>query len=343
MRRAGRQFLSLAMVATVAHTGSAQPAASRDSALEAVAVRVEGFAGCPSSEEFWRRLQHRAPGIRLTRAGEPGRIFVVRFEQAENGDATGRLRILDVEGSALEREVSGATCVEVAEALALVAAVAAGPDSSDTRSEGGAAQQRAAGSPRPSTAEPLAVPVHDARSPTWNLVVRGQASIRTQILPVSLYGAGAGFEVARDGSSLWQPALGAMVEATLTGAASTDHIVPNTEMTAQLTVVRLFASPLRLRAGAVELRPYASVDIGRLALEGRGIGLTRDAQNRMFWIAVALLAEADVRLGAGWVVGASVGAEVHPLLYQFKYTDRDVYQVGDVGLIAGLSLSYRFE
>jgi len=331
------------MLIAGARTASAQ-VASHDATLEAVAVRVDGFPGCPSSEEFWRRLSRRAPGIRLTRPGEPGRVFVVRFQATENGHTTGRLRVLDIEGSALEREVSGATCVEVADALALVAAVAARSDATiDTPSDAEPAPERSPRSPRPPATETAVAPVSEERAPAWSLLVRGQTSLRTQVLPASLYGAGAGFEFARDGSSSWQPAIGAMLEATLTGTASTDHIAPNTEMAAQLTMVRVVASPLRLRAGVVDLRPYVSLDVGRLALEGRGSGLTRDAQNRMFWIAAALLAQADVRLGAGWIVGASVGAEVHPFLYQFKYTDRDVYQVGDIGLIAGLSVAYRFE
>ena len=164
-----------------------------------------------------------------------------------------------------------------------------------------------------------------------------------QIVPVSLYGVGVGFELARDGSSVWQPAVGALVEATLTATASTSDAVPNTEMTGQLTMLHLFASPLRLRAGPVVVRPYGSLDIGRLSLHGRGSGLTREGQTSMFWFAAALLAQADVRLSADWAVGAKVGAEVHPLLFQFQFTPRDVYQVGDIGLVAGLSTSFRFD
>lgn len=333
----------MAAMLAISGLARAQPMASHDASLESVAIRVEGFPGCPSSEEFWRRLQQRAPGIRLTRAGEPGRVFVVRFQEVEKGHAIGRLRILDVEGNALEREVTGVTCVEVADALALVAAVAARSDVPvDSQPTTEDAQEAPRPTPRRPPSEQGVTPANDDRT-NWDLLVRAQASLRGQILPVSLYGAGAGFELARDGSSPWQPAVGAIVEATLTATASTDHIVPNTEMSAQLTMVHLFASPLRLRAGAIDLRPYVSLDIGRLALEGRGSGLTRDTQNRMLWIAAALLAQADVRLSAEWRVAGSVGAEVHPFLYQFKYTDRDVYQVGDIGLVAGLSISYRFE
>jgi hypothetical protein len=344
MRRAAYELLSLAALLAISASARAEPIESRDPSLEAVALRVEGFPGCPSSEDFWRRLQQRAPGIRLTRAGEPGRVFVVRFQEQEKGRAMGRLRILDVEGNALEREVTGVTCVEVADALALVGAVAARFDvSSDVQPAMGAAQEPPRRTARPPTSEQAATPVNDDRAPHWNVLVRGQFSVRAQILPALLYGAGGGFEVSRDGSSSWQPTLGAAVEATLTATANTDHVVPETEMTAQLAVVHLFASPLRLRAGAVELRPYLSFDIGRLALEGRGNGLARDTQNRKLWIAVALLAQASVQLGGGWALGARAGAEARPFLYQFTYTDRDVYQVGDVGLVVGASVSYRFE
>jgi hypothetical protein len=134
-----------------------------------------------------------------------------------------------------------------------------------------------------------------------------------------------------------------MVDATLSSTASTDAAAPNTEMVGQLTMLRSFASPLRLRAGAVELRPYVSVDLGRLSLQGRGPGLTREGDNRTFWFAAALSMQTDVRLGAGWRIGASVGAEIHPFLYQYVYSQRNVYQVGDIGLFAAVSVAYRFE
>jgi len=323
---------------------SAQLLSNQDEALEPVSIRVDGPQGCPSGEEFWQSLQRRAPGIRLTRPGEPGRVFLVRFQRVDSGAATGRLRVLDVEGIALEREVNGSTCVEVAEALALIAAVGArGLLANDTYSEEGTVRQRPAPERPRAPAPPVVAPVNTDRAAEWNLLVRAEGSVRTQIVPAFLYGAGAGFELARDGSSVWQPAIGALVEATLTATASTDNVVPNTEMTGQLTMVHVFASPLRLRAGPIAVRPYASIDIGRLALEGRGGGLTREGQMRRFWFAAALVARADIRLGANWVAGAKVGAEVHPLLFQFEFTPRDVFQVGRVGLVAGLSASFRFE
>jgi|RhiMethySRZTD1v2_1073278.scaffolds.fasta_scaffold102525_3 hypothetical protein len=269
-------------------------------------------------------------------------MFMVRFQSNEDGRATGRIRVLDIEGTALEREVIGANCAEVADALALIAALAARPGASvDPPSEPVSSQETPR---RPTQREGAAVksPALEDRAPTWNLLVRGQASVRTQIMPVSLYGAGAGFELAREGSSVWQPAAGVVVEGTLTATANTESIAPNTEMAAQLTVAHLFASPARLRAGAVELRPYFSLDAGRLALEGKGSGLARDTQNRKLWIATALFAQTDIQLGAGWRAGASLGVEVRPFLYQFQYSELDVYRVGDVGLIAGLSVAYQF-
>lgn len=338
MRRVAPSPFSIVGAVAATHLASAQPSTKQDASLEAVTVRVDGFAGCPSGEDFWRRLQPRLPGVRPSRPGETARLFAVRFREEDGGQVKGRLRIDDVEGRALEREVSGATCVEVADALALIAAVAARSDLADDTSAAIAADASLP-LPAPDAAPPL---VRDDRD-TWNVLVRGQLSTRTRIVPGSLYGAGAGFELMREGASSFQPALGATLEATLTSTASTDHVVPNTEMSGQLVIVHLFASPWRLRAGAALLRPCVSLDVGRLALEGKGGGLAGDVQEGKFWLAFALAAEADVRLGRGFRAGASAGAEVHPFLYQFQYTGRDVYQVGSVGFVASTRLAYRFE
>jgi hypothetical protein len=194
--------------------------------------------------------------------------------------------------------------------------------------------------------ENAAVAVKDEPPSSWSLLVRGQTSVRTQIVPVALYGAGAGFELAHDGFSSWQLAVGATVESTLMATAGTNAVASNTEMAelaGQLSLGHFFASPLRLRTGPVEVRPYASLDVGRLVVQGRGSGLLRETENPTLWMAAALSIQTDVRLARRWSAGASVGAEVHPFLYQFQYTDRDVYQVGGVGLIASVLLTYRFD
>jgi hypothetical protein len=342
MTHVGRRLRWITLSLSICRSASAQLSNPND-ALEAVSIRVDGPQGCPSGEDFWQSLQRRAPGIRLTRPGEPGRVFVVRFQRADDGMVTGHIRILDVEGSALEREISGGTCGEVAEALALIAAVGArGPLPDDTDHATRPARERPA---RPRPSPPVAVvPVAPVNAdPQWRVLLRADASVRARIVPVFLYAAGAGFELAREGSSFWQPAVGAVVEATLTATASTEDVVPNTQMTAQLIMVHLFASPLRWRAGPFELGPYGALDIGQLTVQGQGSGLAREGQTRMFWLAAALIAQADVRLGPHWAVGAKIGAEVHPLLYQYEFTPRDVYQVGDIGFVSGLAVSFRFE
>jgi hypothetical protein len=167
--------------------------------------------------------------------------------------------------------------------------------------------------------------------------------MHTQIVPAPLYGLGAGVEFVHEGASPWQLAVGALVEATLTATASTADVAPNTEMSGRLALVHIFASPLRLRAGPFDVRPYGSLDIGRLTLQGHGSGLQSAEQTAVVWVAVALVAEADLRLGAHWALGAKLGAEVHPVTYQYEFTPREVYQVDTLGLIAGLAASFRFE
>jgi len=343
---------SMAIMASMSRPASAQPSSTQGEALEPVSIRVDGPPGCPSGEEFWQRLQLRAPGIRLARTGEPGRVFVVHFERSDTGTTIGRLRILDVEGSALEREVEGNTCSEVADALALIAAVGAqAPPSNDIPLGEGPPRERPArprpppppAKPQPEVATSHPDRPHADRASGWTTVLRAEVSMHTQIIPAPLYGLGAGVEFAHEGASPWQLAGGALVEATLTATASTSDVAPNTEMTGQLIDMHFFASPLRLRTGPFDVRPYGSLDIGRLTLHGHGSGLQSEGQTAVVWVAVALVAEGDLRLGAHWALGAKLGAEVHPVTYQYEFTPREVYQVGAIGFIAGLAASFRFE
>jgi hypothetical protein len=346
MRRVRQWPGCIAVCIALARSVSGEPVANEVEALEPISIRVQGPPGCPSGEDFWQSLQRRAPGTRLARRGEPGRVFEVRFERTESGTASGRIRILDVDGRALEREIDGNSCVEVSEALAFIASLGARGALPIEDQAGAPARERPV-RPRPPPSKEIHEEHHDViardedRTSEWILFVRAEGSVRTQIVPAALYGAGAAVELSRNGSSPWQPAFGLLVDATLTGTASTANIAPNTEMSGQLIALHVLASPLRLRAGPIEARPFASVDFGRLFVQGRGNGLESAGETRMFWFAAALFAQMDLRLGPHWAVGAKAGAEVHPLLVQFEFTPRDVYRVGVVGLVAGVSLSFR--
>jgi hypothetical protein len=306
---------------------------------KAVAIRVEGAqAECPSSMEFFRRLQQRAPGVRLTRSGEPGWVFAVRFARADGGVFNGQLRVHDLAGGVLVREVGGARCAEVADALALVGAIALRPEILDN---GEGARATAPERPPVPASAPLPLAPVATEASAWGLFVRGFGSTRTDVFPVPLYGIGMGVEVAREGTTVWRPSFGFASAATFRATANTDNIVANTALTGQLFFGQFSASPLALRTGVLELRPYVAFELGMLAASGSGTGFTVERQSNELWLAIALLAQANVELGSHWRVGAHVGADIHPIRYNFQITPLDVYLSGIVGLSVGLSICFR--
>jgi len=165
--------------------------------------------------------------------------------------------------------------------------------------------------------------------------------MRTNVLPVPLYGIGMGVEVAREGTTVWRPSFGFASAATFRATANTDNIVANTELTGQLFFGQFIASPLALRTGVLEVRPYAAFELGVLSASGSGTGFIVERQSNELWVAIALLAQANLELGSHWKVGAHVGADIHPIRYNFQITPFDVYLSGIVGLSVGASICFR--
>jgi hypothetical protein len=308
---------------------------------QAVAIRLEGnWAGCPTPTDFFARLAQRAPGVRLTRPGEPGWVFVAGMARAEPNGVRGHLRVQDLEGGVLERDVSGASCAEVAEALTLIGAVTIRPGIAVDYDSGGrpraAASTSLSAAPLGLGALPPAVPV-----PGWSFALRGVGLVRSNVVPIPLYGVGLGAELAHEGSSAWRPAVALAAAATLEAIADTGSALSRTELTAQLFFGQVAVSPLALRTGAVELRPYAAFELGVLTASGQGEGLTFPRQSRELWVAAALLAQGDVILGESWRIGAYAGAQLHPVRYLFQMTPVDVYRTSFVGVSAGALISVR--
>jgi hypothetical protein len=110
--------VALGLLVTVARAGLGE--------VEPIHVLHTAPAECPPSSELRTQIWSRTPRARLAQAGERARTFAVSITQ-EGGTYQGRLRVEGTDGSVATRALSGATCAEVSEALALVAAMAIDP------------------------------------------------------------------------------------------------------------------------------------------------------------------------------------------------------------------------
>ena len=77
---------------------------------------------CPDRDQFWRQLRGRS--VRL--AAPQGEVRGIAIETRISGSFdryNGHLRLLESDGSVVERDVAGPSCVDVSAALALITAV----------------------------------------------------------------------------------------------------------------------------------------------------------------------------------------------------------------------------
>lgn len=102
------------------------PAARAQGSTTALRLAYEASPGCPSAPSFRGQVVARTARVRFADGEATDQVLVVSLVQ-EAGRVVGRLRVDETTGSTLTRELSGASCDEVASALALVAALAFDP------------------------------------------------------------------------------------------------------------------------------------------------------------------------------------------------------------------------
>ena len=129
----------------IAAVGAAGPAYV-STALDYVAP-----ADCPSQRQFADAVAARGGTLDAEEPGKPARELLVTIRR--NADAFhGAFQVRDATGASGKREVSGATCAEVADALAVVTAIATRAASGDAAADTPAAAPPAA---PPAPAAPL--------------------------------------------------------------------------------------------------------------------------------------------------------------------------------------------
>jgi len=84
---------------------------------------------CTSEVDLFEQIRARSAKVRWARPGERARVFQVSVAEGKRGSVmTGEVSTLQLEGKPSVRTVSGGTCRDVTDALALVIAVAIDPD-----------------------------------------------------------------------------------------------------------------------------------------------------------------------------------------------------------------------
>lgn len=184
MRRPVLIALALLLVPRVATAQDAEP----------ISVDYQVPGTCPSSDWFLGEVRARTPRARAANAGERARVLVVRVE-GTSGGYVGRLTIDDAGTRSTPRELRGATCAEVASALALIGALAVDPEASTAPRPAPPESEPPPPGPAPSpppSASPSAsaAPSPPAPSPVPAPLARPSSSSRTEA-PLVAVGASA--------------------------------------------------------------------------------------------------------------------------------------------------------
>jgi hypothetical protein len=259
---------ALAVAATLLAAPSVRAADEKPFRLD-----YQAAAGCPSREDLIAKLRSRSRRLVESRAAET-EVSIALTRAGER--FAGRSRVALPDGVRV-RSLDGATCEEVADALALIVALNLDPDAGSDDS----APDQQPNEPNPTPPAPEPAPPSTAH--VWSAVLGAGLTLRSGVVPNAEPGFYAFAEADSEGEGV-APSLRlavARVTGEKRGAAGTGDFA--------WTAVSLEGCPLGTPArGAWRLRPCAAFEVGGLHAEGRGLTLPKSPTR--LWLAPALVA-----------------------------------------------------
>lgn len=280
-------------MASVGIVAALAPSAARGAERIPARVQVDAPEGCASRASFSAALARRTDRLEVSEAGGASIDVTIR---RTDGQATGELRIARGGPPSAPRRVSAASCEEVAEGLALVAALAFDPAAKIDVAPVAAPAPEPAAEP---AADPVAAPAEAAVAPgpvaamapaarerptrSQPQAARTRVALAATGAAVAL-GAGAtfgwgGFVGLERERGLWSPAARVGVQ-----RAEASQAASAVGADLAWTLARASFCPVRFAlAPGVSARPCAGLDAGVLSASARGVDRARDRSRP--WIA----------------------------------------------------------
>jgi hypothetical protein len=300
-------------------------------------VEYTAAPDCPEEARFVEALLARAKGAERVAAEEAA----IRF-RVEIGPSTGTLGVELDEGRS-RREISGASCQDLMETLAVIAAmvVEAEPGARLTVTDGVVSDVPEPAPAAPATplpAPPIAEPprVEPRPSPVsrsdaaplpsearWRLAALVGLATETAVASTPPPGGTLGVELSWRRERAWGFA------SRLEGFATLPATEQASEGDAELRLATGRGSACGLRGlGAFGLQPCLTLDVGYLWAKGTGARVRNPSEKTMPWIAGGVALSAEYWLGRSVALEAGLGAR---LLWRrdrfFLEDDSTVYQV----------------
>jgi hypothetical protein len=340
---------------------------------EPIRLDYRASSGCPDEAGFLARIRARTVQARAALPGEPARTFIVTLETGAS--PWGQVGVVGADGPQHPRRVEAGTCGEVADALALVVALAVDPRSLPGSAEaagGDQPQTTATAAPTPAataTAEPPVPPVPPPQQAALRPTRPAEAEPRPPVTPVERpsptvsSGVGAlsiGADVSMSTGA--SPNVLASVSPFVGLRTRTRSVF---EPSARLAFFRAGTPPLAAAGadaaftwtvGRVDLCPF---DLGRSAiqvatcvraeageLDVAASHITPALTKRRVWFAAGPLVRAEWSFYRWGFLDLELGALFRVTNDRFYFVpdspSSTVYQVPLVGVSAGTGLGVRF-
>jgi hypothetical protein len=324
------------VTAAILRNASAQPA------IENVRIDYRAPEACPDRDWLLRRIRARTDRFRLKPDDVSARIFAIAIAES-GGRYSGTLEITEPGPRArtTSRRIEAPICNEVAEGLALIAALTIDPRARLEVEEEPEKEQPPAREPvtAPPPPRPLPLPSGPEPEPPVLPYLSYGAGLAAAsgIAPALLWGMQAFVEIGKAREGGWfSPSLRLGVRHLRRDGIVFNQGIANFRLVSGAADVCL----LRAASRTFEIRPCVSGEFGSLRSEGTE---THDPQqSERDWAAVGGLLRGAVWLGA---IGleASAGAEAPLRRDRFLLGDTRIGEVEPVVLFGGLVITGRIE
>jgi hypothetical protein len=305
-------------------------AASAAERAEPVRIEYRAPAGCPNTRAFTWMVGERVSRPRAARPGEVARLFVVEVETTDEG-AVGHLTIREPDGSEASRSLRASDCAELADALALIVALAVDPRAST----GPLSEPPSAGDqPPPPAAEPTPKPAAASSDrPSVGFESAAELIVASGMAPGSLLGVKLSVGLVGGEDRATAPAA----RLAVMHAPQRSFSVAGATMSVRWWAAGLELCPLALPLGeGLTTRPCGQLEWGRLWAVGSNTVGGREARGR--WFASGALAKLVWAPSGQLLVEADLAAVAPLAADRYLIGSTVVHQLPVVAGRAGIGL-----